>query len=225
MCALVTRAAQRGSRRCHPFTLRDDLFYIKPTGALAYASYPLTIGQLARALDWPGPRTHQALQTLNHNPAIAGPMALRRVPPGSYTLTPRLDHLSRQQHTQITTLRPRFSMFARSQAAALHTVISHDHQHDHAAHPLRDAAIERLREAGLIHGDFDRGEPLHASDDVLYSLRKIGPRRTPRWDHAEQQRQRRPATSTEDFGWAPPGGSAGTDGSDGESTSPRTTDY
>jgi hypothetical protein len=56
-------------------------------------------------------------------------------------------------------------------------------------HPGRDPYAEtQLREAGLIHGDADHGEPVYASDDVLFSLRRTGPRHTPRWGQAQRRR-------------------------------------
>ena len=65
--------------------------------ALATASAPLSADQLAQALGWPLPRTTAAITTAQDNPDLGGPLALRRIPPETWTVTPRLDILTPAQ--------------------------------------------------------------------------------------------------------------------------------
>jgi DNA-binding transcriptional ArsR family regulator len=61
--------------------------------ALVHAGRPLPAGALATALGWPETRTTEALNAIALQPAIADPLALRAVEPGTYTLTTRPDRL------------------------------------------------------------------------------------------------------------------------------------
>ena len=65
---------------------------------LATARAPLSADQLTRALDWQLPRTAAAIAAAQDNPDLGGPLALRRVPPETWTVTPRLDVLTGAQH-------------------------------------------------------------------------------------------------------------------------------
>ncbi|WP_202638722.1 hypothetical protein [Bailinhaonella thermotolerans] len=157
--------------------------------ALAHAPYALTPDHCAQILRWPGPRVHAALDTLRAHPDLAGPLALRHEPPGAYTLTPRLGPLTPSQIEELATTRPRYDILGRDQATALYTVITTGYREDYVTGPARDRIQEdRLRQAGLIHGDPDHGQPLYASDDILFSLRRTGPRHSPRWDSAHRRR-------------------------------------
>ncbi len=62
--------------------------------ALAHARTPLSVDDLARTLGWALERVEAALGHAHHHPGLAGPMTLRRVPPETFTLTPRLDVLT-----------------------------------------------------------------------------------------------------------------------------------
>ena len=64
--------------------------------ALATARAPLSADQLARALGWQLPRTAAAIAAAHDNPDLGGSLALRRVPPETWTVTPRLDVLARR---------------------------------------------------------------------------------------------------------------------------------
>lgn len=66
--------------------------------ALATARAPLSADQLARALEWHLPRTAAAIAAAQDNPDLGGPLALRRIPPETWTVTPRLDILTGAQH-------------------------------------------------------------------------------------------------------------------------------
>ncbi|MEU6718748.1 MarR family transcriptional regulator [Nonomuraea sp. NPDC046802] len=65
--------------------------------ALVHAGRPLTVDELAKALDWPRRRAADALDTVERRPAIADPLALRRGETGTYTITTRQDRLSPAQ--------------------------------------------------------------------------------------------------------------------------------
>jgi hypothetical protein len=65
--------------------------------ALMYADLPLTVDQLAAALDWPLDRVASALSEAEQHPEIADPVALQRAESGTYTLTARLDRLGATQ--------------------------------------------------------------------------------------------------------------------------------
>lgn len=65
--------------------------------ALVHAGRPLTPGDLATALDWPRDRAAAALDAIRRQPAVADPLALHVVAPGTYTVTARADRLSPAQ--------------------------------------------------------------------------------------------------------------------------------
>lgn len=60
--------------------------------ALGTARAPLTAGQLARAPRWQLPRIG-AIAAAQEDPDL-GPLTLGRIPPETWTLTPRLDILT-----------------------------------------------------------------------------------------------------------------------------------
>src|SRR5262249_36538656 len=72
--------------------------------ALATAATPLTVDELATVLGWTLDRAAAAVDRALDRPELAGPHALRRVPPAAFTLTPRLDQLTDQQHASLTDL-------------------------------------------------------------------------------------------------------------------------
>jgi hypothetical protein len=75
--------------------LRADALTV--LAALATARAPLSADQLARALGWPLPRTAAAIAAAQDDPGLGGPLALRRIPPETWTVTPRLDILTQAQ--------------------------------------------------------------------------------------------------------------------------------
>jgi hypothetical protein len=71
---------------------------------LVTTSVPLTADQLATVLDWTLDRVHAALDHADAHPRIGGPVALRRVPPQTWTVTPRYDVLTEHQRRNLTDL-------------------------------------------------------------------------------------------------------------------------
>lgn len=86
-------------------TLADAAVYDALTvlAALVHAGRPLTLDTLATALDWPRDRATDALDTIQGQPAIADPLALRAIGPETYTLTARPDRLSPTQREALDT--------------------------------------------------------------------------------------------------------------------------
>lgn len=74
--------------------VRDALTVV---AALVYAVQPLTVDELATALDWPRKRATDALDTIERRPVIADPLTLERTGPATYTVTTRPDRLSAAQ--------------------------------------------------------------------------------------------------------------------------------
>jgi hypothetical protein len=142
--------------------------------ALATAEHPLSADQLAHDLGWELSRVHAALAHAQQQPDLAGPMALRRVPPHTYTLTARLDILQPHQHKAVLEAACHQDTLGQEQADALYAVLTLgrlQREHHHAEH--------RLRKAGLISGGCF-SDRLRVSDDVLFSLR------CPRAGHADE---------------------------------------
>ena len=75
--------------------------------ALATAQAPLSADQLTRALGWPLPRTTAAIAAAQDNPGLGGPLALRRIPPETWTVTPRLGVLTQAQRRALRDTKPR----------------------------------------------------------------------------------------------------------------------
>jgi hypothetical protein len=65
--------------------------------ALATARAPLSADQLTHVLGWQLPRAAAAITAAQNDPGLSGPLALRRVPPETWTVTPRLDILTQAQ--------------------------------------------------------------------------------------------------------------------------------
>nr|WP_245674663.1 MarR family transcriptional regulator [Herbidospora cretacea] len=68
---------------------------------LVHAARPLTAGDLATALDWPGDRVAGALDAIGRRPVIADPLAVQRLGSGAYALTLRADRLSPAQRAAL----------------------------------------------------------------------------------------------------------------------------
>jgi hypothetical protein len=141
--------------------------------ALAHARTPLSVDDLARTLGWPLERVDAALGHAHHHPGLAGPMALRRVPPESFTLTPRLDVLTAGQQQAIQATTSWTNVLAEDEAIVLLGALAYGHGPQYATfrdtdqHRHADATLKR---AGILYSDHG---PHHVSvsDDVLYSLR------------------------------------------------------
>jgi hypothetical protein len=77
----------------------DDMLTV--LAALAHASAPLTVEQLATALGWPTGRVTSALHDAERRPDITDPLALQHADPGAYTVTARPDRLTTAQRTAL----------------------------------------------------------------------------------------------------------------------------
>lgn len=86
-------------------TLAETVVYDALTvlAALVHAGRPLTLDTLATALDWPRDRAADALDAIQHQPAIADPLALRAIDPETYTVIARPDRLSSAQRQALET--------------------------------------------------------------------------------------------------------------------------
>jgi predicted transcriptional regulator len=69
--------------------------------ALVEADRPITDEELARALEWPLARAMDALDAIEHNPAIGDPLALNAVGLGMYYVNTRTDRLSPTQRINL----------------------------------------------------------------------------------------------------------------------------
>ncbi|MBT2233593.1 helix-turn-helix domain-containing protein [Nonomuraea sp. NEAU-A123] len=65
--------------------------------ALVYAARPLTVDELATALDWPIQRVADALDAISRRPILSDPLTVEQVGLGAYAITPRPDRLSSAQ--------------------------------------------------------------------------------------------------------------------------------
>ncbi|MBB4914946.1 helix-turn-helix domain-containing protein [Streptosporangium saharense] len=65
--------------------------------ALVYAARPLTVDELAAALDWPVPRTADALDAIGRRPALSDPLTVEQTGRGVFAVAPRPDRLSPAQ--------------------------------------------------------------------------------------------------------------------------------
>jgi DNA-binding transcriptional regulator GbsR (MarR family) len=75
-------------------TVHDALTVL---AALAYATQPLTVDELATSLGWLRQRVTDAIEAIDHRPVIADPLALVSTGPDTYTITTRPDLLSPAQ--------------------------------------------------------------------------------------------------------------------------------
>ncbi|MEV4251703.1 hypothetical protein AB0J52_00895 [Spirillospora sp. NPDC049652] len=141
--------------------------------ALATASTPLSVDELATALRWPLPRITATLNNAYDHPDVAGPLALRRVAPERYTLTPRLDTLTDHERTAIHDTDRSRGLLDEHDALVLLTALAEGDGPRYLAHRASESwrYTERaLKGSGLL---YSRNGPHHVSvaDDVLFSLR------------------------------------------------------
>jgi hypothetical protein len=73
--------------------------------ALVHAARPLTVDQLATALDLPRKRTSEALDAIERRPFMADPLALQRTAGGAYAIAARPDRLKPEQREALRALR------------------------------------------------------------------------------------------------------------------------
>ncbi len=142
---------------------------------LATSRAPLSADQLARALGWQLPRAAAAIAGAQDNPDLGGPLALRRIPPETWTVTPRLDVLTQAQRRALRDLTGA-TVLDDGQARILLAALAVGQKWQGGNYPgLRAqpgwaAAEAALKQAGLIYSDSGPGE-VHVSDDVRFSLR------------------------------------------------------
>jgi hypothetical protein len=143
--------------------------------ALATARVPLSADLLTRVLGWQLPRTAAAISAAQNHPDLGGPLALRRVPPETWTVTPRLDILTQAQRRALRDTTGAVTLDddqAHVLLAAL--AVGQKWQSDTyaglRARPGWAAAEAALKEAGLIYSSSGPDE-VHVSDDVRFSLR------------------------------------------------------
>jgi len=141
--------------------------------ALAHARDPLSIDALAQALRWPLTRTQAALTHARQHPSIGGPLALQRVPPQTFTVTPRLDILTQHQHRSLQSTAGYSRTLTQNEAIVLLAALAYGHCSDYAT--FRDSdhyrhAETALKRAGTLYS-VNGPHRVDVSDDVLYSLR------------------------------------------------------
>ena|SRR6266849_2842216 len=140
--------------------------------ALATARAPLSADQLARALGWHLPRTAAAIAAAQDNPDLGGPLALRRIPPETWTVTPRLDILTGAQHRALRDTTGTADLDD-DQARVLLAALAAGQSDAYAglrAQPGWADAETALKETGLIYSSTGPHR-VHVSDDVRFSLR------------------------------------------------------
>jgi hypothetical protein len=140
--------------------------------ALAYAVEPLAVDDLALVLGWPIERVTAALGHAQRRPALAGPVALRRTQPDTYTVTARLDQLTGAQIRRLGQAQlyrhPLTADQAHMLLAAL--ALNADPERYRRQREAHHDAERDLQRAGLLHTDSgpDRPSIVH---DVRYGLR------------------------------------------------------
>jgi len=140
--------------------------------ALATARAPLSADQLARALEWHLPRTAAAIAAAQDNPDLGGPLALRRIPPETWTVTPRLDILAGAQHRALRDTTGTADLDD-DQARVLLAAVAAGQSDAYTglrAQPGWADAEAALKETGLIYSSTGPHR-VHVSDDVRFSLR------------------------------------------------------
>jgi hypothetical protein len=143
--------------------------------ALATARDPLSADQLARALGWQLPRAAAAIAAAQANPDLGGPLALRRIPAETWTVTSRLDVLTQAQRRALRDTTGA-AILDDDQARVLLAALAVGQKWQGGNYPglraqLGWVATEgALKEAGLIYS-ISGPDEVHVSDDVRFSLR------------------------------------------------------
>lgn len=138
--------------------------------ALATTSVPLTAEDLATALGWTLDRVTTTIGHATRRPELSGPVALRRVPPASWTITARHDLLSHQQRTALTDTAGYRTAITVDEANALLAAYAFGHTPDYNTWRQDHLDDEHtLKTHGLLQSD---SGPHHAepTPDVRYSL-------------------------------------------------------
>ncbi|MGV9386191.1 hypothetical protein ACWDRB_61035 [Nonomuraea sp. NPDC003707] len=166
--------------------------------ALATTSIPLTAGELAAALTWTLDRVTAALNHAHAHPALAGPAALRRVPPDGWTISARLDVLTGDQRRALAdNVRYRAPLTDDEANTLLAAYVFHGRGDYESWRQDHLDAEQVLKDSGLLHSQ-NGPHRVSLDDDVRFSLdhRPSAPADT----HAPRdgfQAARRPASPTE----------------------------
>jgi hypothetical protein len=138
---------------------------------LATAATQVTVDELATVLGWTLDRTAAALDHAFDRPELAGPYALRRIPPAAFTLAPRLDQLTDWQRADLTGLVNHRAPLTVAQAQALLAAINLGNLPDYKTWPEdHRAVVQQLKDRGLIHTT-NGPHRVDVHPDVLLSLR------------------------------------------------------
>jgi hypothetical protein len=138
--------------------------------ALATTSIPLTPDELATALRWTLDRVTTALDHAYANPALAGPVSLRRVPPGAWTISARLDVLTDDQRRTLTdNVRYRAPLTDEEANILLAAYVLHGHGEYGSWRQDHLDAEQSLKDSGLLHSQ-NGPHRVSLDDDVRFSL-------------------------------------------------------
>ncbi|MEV5554694.1 hypothetical protein AB0L44_13645 [Nonomuraea wenchangensis] len=138
--------------------------------ALATTSIPLTPDELAAALRWTLDRVTMALDHAYAHPALAGPVALRRVPPDGWAISARLDVLTDDQRRALAdNVRYRDPLTDDEANTLLAAYVLHGHgEYDSWRQDHLDAE-QALKDSGLLHSQ-NGPHRVSLDDDVRFSL-------------------------------------------------------
>jgi hypothetical protein len=141
---------------------------------LAISGEPPTTDELTTALGWDLDRTTAALEHATDRPNLAGPVALRRISPGRWTVTARRDILRTDQQKAVVDAAQYRNGLTVTEADALLTAHALGNTPDYAGWRREHLAIEHHLKTtsgpiGLLRSVND---PHHAElhPDVAFSL-------------------------------------------------------
>ncbi|WP_433235223.1 hypothetical protein ACQPYK_24950 [Streptosporangium sp. CA-135522] len=138
--------------------------------ALATTSIPLTADELATVLRWTLDRITTALSHAHAHPALAGPVALRRVPPDGWAVSARLDVLTDDQRRALAdNVRYRAPLTDDEANTLLAAYVLHGHgEYDSWRQDHLDAE-QAFKDGGLLHSQ-NGPHRVSLDDDVRFSL-------------------------------------------------------
>jgi hypothetical protein len=139
--------------------------------ALALSAVPLAAEDLAPALGWALERVAAALDHCTEHADLGGPMALRRLPGDSWSVTARHDLLSAEQEDDLADAVSVRDPMSVNEATVLLAAYAFGWTADYAGWRTDHLEAERhLKHRGLLHSDHGphRAGP---TDEVRFSLR------------------------------------------------------
>ncbi|MFF5205855.1 hypothetical protein [Streptosporangium sp. NPDC000396] len=138
--------------------------------ALATTSSPLTADELAAALRWTLDEVTTALGHAHAHPALAGPVALRRVPPDGWTISARLDVLTDGQRRALAdNVRYRAPLTDEEANILLAASVLRGHGEYGSWRQDHLDAEQALKDSGLLHSQ-NGPHRVSLDDDVRFSL-------------------------------------------------------